>query len=200
MIELRPQPIGIFPFPAANLLLPNLAVSHEDEIQSLLNGDSSVELPPEWEFFSLAANGDIDAAVKSIQSVAASSPIYTYNLFVLAPSPDAYQAASNLLTGELRELLDVAAYTVGIIDNLGEEFTLDGELGALALATSAATDIEKEDFKSAQAKLKSAVAGSKKESPILAVLLLSQAADLAASLPDVSKVRLRWLRIANCQC
>ena len=186
MIELRPQPIGIFPFPAANLLLPNLAVSHEDEIQSLLNGDSSVELPPEWEFFSLAANGDIDAAVKSIQSVAASSPIYTYNLFVLAPSPDAYQAASDLLTGDLRELLDVAAYTVGIIDNLGEEFTLDGELGALALATSAATDIEKEDFKSAQAKLKSAVAGSKKESPILAVLLLSQSADLAASLPDVS--------------
>lgn len=186
MIELRPQPIGIFPFPAANLLLPNQEVSCEAAIQALLSGDVSVELPLEWTFFALAAKGDVDAAIKSIQSADGLSPIHVYNLFVLSPSPDAYQAASEQLTGELRELLDVAAYTAGVIDSLADEFSLDDELGAIALATSAATDIEKEDFKSAQAKLKTAVAKAKTNSPILAALLLSQVADLAASLPDFS--------------
>ena len=186
MIEQRPQPIGIFPFPTANLLLPNPENSCEAATQALLRGDLSVELPLEWAFFSLAAKGDVEAAIKSIQSVDCSSPINSYNLFVLSPSPDAYRTACEQLTGELRELLDVAAYTTGIIDAIADEFFLDGELKAIALATSAATDIEKEDHKSAQAKLKVAVSEAKTTSPILAALLMSQVADLAASLPDCS--------------
>ena len=183
---MRPQPIGIFPFPAANLLLPNVEGAHETALDSLLNGDSSIPLPSEWEFFALAAKGDIDAAVDMIRTGDSSSPTSVYNLFVLSPTPDSYQAANTLLDGELRELLEVAAYTAGVIDTLANEFSLDGELGAIALATSAATDIEKEDFKSAQAKLKAAVSQAEGRSPVLAALLLSQLADLAASLPNVS--------------
>lgn len=186
MIKLRPQPIGIFPFPAANLLLPNVDVAHEAELNSLLNGDLSIELPAEWEFFVLAAKGDVEAAANLIQTGDNTSPISVYNSFVLSPTPDSYQTAIALLDGELRELLDVAAYTAGVIDTLGDEFSLDDELLAIALATSAATDIEKEEFKSAQSKLKSAVTEAKKASSLLAALLLSQLADLAASLPNVS--------------
>ena len=186
MINLRPQPIGIFPFPAANLLLPNVEDSYEAALNSLLNGDISIELPLAWEFFALAAKGDVEAAEALIRSGDNSSPVSVYNLFVLSPTPETYQSARESLDGELRELLAVAAYTVGIIDTFEEDFSLDGELGSLALATSAATDLEKEDFKSAQVKLKTAVSKAKKISPIFAALLLSQQADLAAAMPDCS--------------
>ena len=186
MIKLRPQPIGIFPFPAANLLLPDVNAPYEAALESLLKGDCSVELPQAWEFFGLAAKGDSAAAEALLRTGDCSSPISVYNLFVLTPTPESYQEASAALEGDLRELLDVAAYTAGVIDTLEEEFSLNNELVALALATSAATDIEKEEFKSAQTKLKSAISEAKNESPILAALLLSQSADLAASLPNVS--------------
>ena len=155
-------------------------------MNSLLNGDISIELPLAWEFFALAAKGDVEAAEALIRSGDNSSPVSVYNLFVLSPTPETYQSARESLDGELRELLAVAAYTVGIIDTFEEDFSLDGELGSLALATSAATDLEKEDFKSAQVKLKTAVSKAKKISPIFAALLLSQQADLAAAMPDCS--------------
>ncbi len=63
---------------------------------------------------------------------------------------------------------------------------MDGELLALALATSAAADVEAEDYKSAQAKLKSAVAAARQDSPVLAATLLSQLADIGAVTPGHS--------------
>ncbi len=186
MIELRPQPIGIFPFPAANLLLPALEDSHEATLQSLFRGDASAELPPEWKFFGLAANGQIEAARVALESSNVATPIAHYNRFVLSPTPAGYQQARDQLTGELRELLDLAAYTAGVIDSLTDSTALDAELQALALATAAATDMENDDLKAAEAKLRTAVAKAKHASPILAALLLSQTADLAATLRDGS--------------
>jgi len=77
------------------------------------SGDCSVELPPAWEFFGLAAKGDSAAAEALLRTGDCSSPISVYNLFVLTPTPESYQEASAALEGDLRELLDVAAYTAG---------------------------------------------------------------------------------------
>ncbi len=68
MIEIRPQPIGIYPFPAANLLLPPVEVPHEAALPSLLNGDLDIELPEQWTFFAAAAKGDIETAIQLIRA------------------------------------------------------------------------------------------------------------------------------------
>lgn len=186
MIKVRPQPIGIFAFPAANLLLPSVDVYDQSSHESLMAGDLEANVPAEWSFFIAAARGDLESAIASITATTDSSPTSVYNLFVLDPSPAAYQTASELLTDEFRELLDVAAYATGVIDAVAGEFSLDGELKAMALATSAANDIDKEDFKAAQKKLRSAVSAAKSASPILAATLLSQLAEIAGSLPNCS--------------
>ncbi len=186
MIQLRPQPIGFFPFPAANLLLPEVGTFEHSTLKSLMAGDLHTEVPPEWRFFIAAATGDTATAIESIRSQADSSPIFAYNLFVLEPSQAAYQAATSLTSGDLRELLDVAAYATGFSDAIADEFSLDGELKAVALATSAARDLEANDLKTAQLKLKAAVDAAKPTSPILAATLLAQLADMIASRPGHS--------------
>ncbi len=183
MIELRPQPIGIHPFPAANLLLPTVEDQHEVEWQSLMSGDLDVEMPTEWEFFATAARGEIESAIELIRSRDPASPISVYNLFVLTPTPATYRGAREILSGELRELLDVAAFATGVADTINSEFELDGELQAFALATSAAADIEQNELKAAATKLKTAVAAAKHSSPLLAAILLSQLADIAVEMP-----------------
>lgn len=182
MIELRPQPIGIYPFPAANLLLPTLDVPHEFALQAMMKGDLDIEIPAEWGFFAAAARGEIETAIRLIQSRDPSSPVSIYNLFVLTPTVEACQSASMTLTGQLKELLDIAAYAAGITDTIASEFTMDGELKAFALATSAAADVEQDDQKAAQSKLKNSVAAGKQTSPLLAAILLSQLADLAVGM------------------
>ena len=186
MIELRPQPIGIFPFPAANLLLPPVDVQSEAALKSLLQGDLDGELPADWEFFRAAATGEIEAANELSSSTNETCPVSIFNRFVLNPTPKSHQSVRVMLTGDLRELLDVAAYATGVTDSIASEFSMDGELLALALANSAAAEVEAEDYKSAQAKLKSAVAAAKQVSPVLAATLLSQLADIGVVTPGQS--------------
>jgi tetratricopeptide (TPR) repeat protein len=194
MIQLRPQPIGIYPFPAANLLLPAVEVPYESAWQALMQGDLDGEVPREWEFFVAAARGEIELAIELVQSLDC-APLATYNAFVLTPTPETYQSAKATLSGELRELLDVAAYAAGITDTIVGEFSLAGELEAFALATAAAADMEHNDHKAAQTKLKTAVASAKQPSPVLAAILLSQLADLTVGMPGFAPE----LFIQDCQ-
>ncbi len=87
------------------------------------------------------------------------------------------------MSGELKELLDVAAYAAGVTDSVPGEFELDGELKAFALATAAAADVEQNNCLAAQAKLSAALEAARQSSPVLAATLLSQLADIATALP-----------------
>ncbi len=186
MIDIRPQPVGVFPFPASNLLLPAVVGDYEEALQSLCKGDLEVELPAEWAFYLAAAKGDVEMAIKQLGSEAGRDSVAIYNAFVLSPTADSYKTVSGQLAGELKELLDVAAFTTGVTDSIASEFSLTGELEGLALATSAAADLELEDFKTAYSKLKSAVTSARKTSPILAATLLSQQAMVGGQLPGIA--------------
>ncbi len=181
--------MGIFPFPAANLLLPTVASDHAEALAALMVGDLDTELPPEWEFFRDAARGDSASAIRRLQARTdaseVSSLISSFNLFVLKPSLRSYRELCQSLNGELRELLDVAAYVTGVVDSVPIDFSIDGEIAGLALATSAAAELERDATKNAQRLLRDAFSAAKDSSPILAATLLSQLADIAAALPGV---------------
>ncbi len=180
MIELRPQPVGIFPPPAANLLLPAVEDDH-GALQALLQGSLEVELPTEWEFFAAAARGEIQQASDLLGD--ASSPIAKYNRFVLQPSPEAYAETSRQLNGDWAVLLDVAAFGSGITDAIASDFSVDGELLALALATSAAFDLEQKKPSDAAGKIKQAMSAASSASPLLTAILTAQHADIMVTTP-----------------
>lgn len=192
MIELRPQPVGIFPPPAANLLLP--AVDDDrGALQALLQGSLEVELPTEWEFFAAAARGEIQQASDLLGD--ASSPIAKYNRFVLQPSPETYAEVARSCTPcpetsvhgvQLRATLDVAAYAAGITDAIESDFPLDGELLALALATSAAFDLEQKKPSDAAGKIKQAMSAASSASPLLTAILTAQHADIMVTTPGLA--------------
>jgi len=180
MIELRPQPVGIFPPPAANLLLP-MVDDDLGALEALSAGDLDVEVPEQWAFFVSAARGEPEKAIELLSSCDA--PLATYNRFVLEPGREAFELGCRTLTDDLGVLLGVAAYSSGVADYIETSFPLDGELLALALATSAASELEKKNVSEASAQLKAAVVEARECSPLLAGVLLSQHADLMVSTP-----------------
>ncbi len=180
MIELRPQPVGIFPPPAANLLLPKVD-DDRGALQALLAGDLAAEMPEQWTFFVAAARGEIRKAVDLLSSC--DLPLTIYNRFVLQPSRGALEMGCRTLTDDLRVLLSIVAYSSGIADHVEAPFSLDGELLALALATSAASELEKKNGHEASATLKAAVAEARECSPLFAAVLQAQHADLVVSTP-----------------
>ena len=176
MIQIRPQPIGIFPFPASNLLLPSTPCDSNSAVTCLIQGDVTVEMPEEWRFLKFAATGDIAGAIRLVGQ--RSDFISRYNRFVLAPSVEIYERLLDGLDGDKKELVKVAGFATGMTDQIADSFSLDGELLAMALATSAAADIEAGKQIEAMAKLQQAVSACKTVTPCFAATLVSQIADL----------------------
>jgi tetratricopeptide (TPR) repeat protein len=190
MIEPRPQPVGIYPFPAAALLLPAVAGQDCGEasiaLAALLAGYLDGELPEEWEFFRQAALGNVAEARRLLDAAETKTADAILNRFILSPSPASLESARKSLSGPRRELLEVAAWTCGLAQNLPTDFTVDGELRAFCLAAVAAAAVEQGDTGEARQILKSAINQTQTASPVLAATLLSQRADLAAADPDAT--------------
>ncbi|HHM12312.1 MAG TPA: tetratricopeptide repeat protein [Planctomycetaceae bacterium] len=182
-IEMRPQPVGLHPFPAGHLLLP--AEDDAEALDGLLAGDIDVRFPDAWEFYRLAAQGEVVEArrrlLAAVEEDASAAPLLQYNLFVLDPSAPAYASLRAELAGPIAELLDTAAYAAGIRDDVPSPRELDGELRALALSVSAAADLERGDERAALKKLKDAAWGAREPSPIYAAMLLAQMCDIGSS-------------------
>lgn len=182
-IELRPQPAGIFALPAAHLILPPVADASE-ALQALLRGDGDACVPPQWQFFVAAARGDVQRACELLPTD--DQPLTRYNRFVLQPTAQCYDEVKAELTGALAALLEVAAYCAGVVDAIADEFQLDGELLAVALAAAAAADLERQQHAAAMDKLRQAADACRAPSPLLAALLLSECADVLLQTPDAS--------------
>ena len=191
-IRIRPQPIGIYSGQASCLLLPSTqAACRERALARVLNGGAGedFELPPEWSFFRAAVQGRFDDAVALLQPPStdltpSDERLRQYNLWVMQPSVAVFESLHGVFEGCLAGMLEVAAYNAGIIakppsplEHETEE--LDGELLAWCLASSAASELERESFVAARQLLETAVGVAKGDSPILAAMLLAQSAQLA---------------------
>lgn len=106
---------------------------------------------------------------------AGEDPVGRYNAFVLAPSAELYAATMCTLDGPVKELLDVAAYTLGVIDEPpAETLTLDAELLALALSARAAWHLEQDDARMAMLLLKQAAIAAAPALPLFAAALWTE--------------------------
>lgn len=161
------------------LLLPD--VNDLSGLPALLNGDLTAKVPEAWAFFKAAAEGDVSRAIE-LQGHDL-HPLSLYNRFVLSPSAELYQQVQYHLAGDLRTLLDVAAFCSGVIDTIEDDFELTDEQLGLALAASAAKDIESGNHSAAGAKLKQAITAVQARSPIFAATLLGQYGDLMVDTP-----------------
>jgi tetratricopeptide (TPR) repeat protein len=181
------QPIGIFPPPAALLVLP--PAGDPDALAALLRGDITHLLPPEWNFFEAAVHGRTKEALEILASLDA--PIAHYNLFVLQGGDLArYRHLRANLTPDLASLLQVAAFQFGLIEELPLAESLEGEWKAVLLLTRASRHLENQETTRAIVDLEQAVECVRTSSPVFAAQLLGQIAGLRWSAPgqDVSQV------------
>ncbi len=165
---LSPQPIGIFSLPASYLVLPDIGY-HEDTYQQLMQGKIPAEFPTEWRFYEWALNGDIDEALASLADD--DSDIARYNQFVLQSSPEAYESLSTILTGNLRQFLDVVAYTLGYVSEPPVADNLESEARAFVLMAQATHEIEQDNLPEALDLLAEAIDTSTEASPIFSAQL-----------------------------
>jgi len=172
---LRPQPLGIFPLPAGFLLLPTHPV-HQEALHALLQGRRPQQWPASLRFFEAALNGDLEQAITLLHDDA--TPEAAYNRFVLAPAHDDYRTLSAQASPALRAVLDVAAYTVGLIDALPDPAALDGEIAAFVLLAQSAAALEQDALTTAVDCLQRAIAVAQPVSPIFAAQLTGALAEL----------------------
>lgn len=173
-VELRPQPLGLFPLPASYLLLPPCAGATAVQ-QTLLQGRLPEVWPDELRFYALALAGDHAGALAALAGH--ESALAQYNRFVLQADPLHYAVLRREFCDELASLLDVVAYTLGYIDDPPAGGPLDGELLALVLLTQATHALETEDATGAIPLLEEAVAAAQAMSPIFAGQLLGALAE-----------------------
>ncbi len=196
-IALRPQPVGLFGFPGGHLILPPSDAPEAPEVlDRILRGDLSSPVPAEWTFFVCAARGDTEQAWEEIRDQ--TGELADYNRFVLQSTGERYRQLRHSLRGELRALLQVAAYACGLDDFVPTAQNLDGELRALVLATQATAELEEGNPFAARQLLEEACETARDSSPLLAAVYANQLGELILSLPGgspqeaLSRFQLAW--------
>jgi hypothetical protein len=195
----QPQPLGIFPFPAGQLLLPD--VGDRDRALAdaartdLMAGRTPTVWPAEWAVFAHALAGDRDAALAATQDD--SSIIGAYNRFVLDGDARALATVHASADPTLVTLASLAAYVQGQTDDPPSPDGLTGELRANVLLAQAAAAMERHDNGLAARALDQAVTAAEPASPLLAAILLSQRASLPASASEQEACWRRALALAG---
>lgn len=184
----RPQPIGIFPFPAGLLLVPDgVSPSATAARDALMKGALPHAWPEEWRFFALALADDRDGALAAL--AAHVDDVAAYNRFVLSGDASALEAARASTDVDVRALADLAAFVQGAIDLPPSVASLDGELAAVVRLAQAAWHIERDEAAHATEVLAGGVATAREASPVLAAQLQGQRAQL---LPTADAAIAAW--------
>lgn len=184
----RPQPIGIFPFPAGLLLLPaSDSPSVERARASLMQGAMPDEWPAEWRFFARALSDERDAALAAL--TAQDDDVAAYNRFVISGDAGALQSARRSARTEVRAMAELAAFVQGASDGAPSAAGLDGELAAVVHLAQAAWHLERDEPEPAAATLAVGIAAARAASPVLAAQLQAQRAQV---LPSANEAIVAW--------
>ena len=171
-LYMRPQPLGVFPFPAGLLLLPDLGDAGRPALAKLMQGDANAALPAEWRFFELALGGDYDQALAAISG---SDSIAIHNRIALGedlPEDGVLQSA--------------VRYAVGRDDKPPVPEGLDAELLAFVLMLHSIYWIERDQIEKSIEPLTKAIAAAREVSPEFAAQMLGQLAALQRERPSVA--------------
>lgn len=180
MVSPRPQPLGVLPWPAGMLLLPELPES-ADVAARIIAGQAPSEWPPSLRYYQLALAGQPEAAAMAIDG---DDVVARYNRAVLVGGDGAWEALAEATQGELGALVATARFSIGQLDGPPSVAGLTGEVAALVGSARAAGALEQGDPAAAIAELRSAVAAAAPVSPLLAASLQLTLAQILTDADD----------------
>jgi len=169
----RPQPIGALPWPAGMLLLPAGAA---EVAAALVRGAEVTEWPADAAFMRRALDEDIEGAVADLPD---DDLLSRFNRAVLVGGEGVWEALAEEASGELRALVDVARFSVGLLDVPPPLDGTTGEVRAVVGSARASAAMEQDAFGAAVEELKEAAAAADDAgSPLLAASLHLTRAEL----------------------
>lgn len=202
-----PQPLGAFDLPAGMLLVPTRTPEEDSVRRDLLAGRLPSSWPASLEAHRLAHQGDVVAAAAAFTG---DDPTDRYNRWVLDADTATADEVRAGLPVHLHPLVDVVAWSVGASDDLPlDDPALPDEVRALVVATRASERMSTGRDVEARGLLQQAATLVTATNPVLAAVLLGNAAglgldhdadlsaaraDLESALVDLSATDLRTMR------
>ena len=145
----RPQPLGVLPWPAGMLLLPDVPGAAE-VADALVTGREPEPWPDGLDHVRFALAGDTQSALASIRG---DDVVARYNAAVLVGGDGVWESLDAETDGEMRALVRTAAFSVGVIDDPPVLDGTSGEVAALVDSARASACIERGDVVGAVALL-----------------------------------------------
>ena len=189
---LTPQPLGIWPGPAGELILPEAGGDDRAALARVLRGELE-GLPGAWAFFAEAARGEADAALAAIEG---DDAIAAYNRFIFTSAREAFDDLRLRATGDLASLVRLAAYRRGFIAAPPQPSSPDPVILATLLAGQAFARRAAEDG-GALDDLRAAAEAASAASPLLAARYYSDWVALTGEGAADPEALLRALRRAR---
>ena len=202
-----PQPLGAFDLPAGMLLVPTRTPEEDSVRRDLLAGRLPSSWPASLEGHRLAHQGDLAAAAAAFTG---DDPTDQYNRWVLDADTSTADEVRAGLPAHLHPLVDVVAWSVGASDDLPvDDPALPDEVRALVVATRASELMSTGRDVEARGLLQQAATLVTATNPVLAAVLLGNAAglgldhdadltaaraDLESALVDLTDTDLRTMR------
>jgi len=135
-----------------------------------------VQWPDELAFMQHALNDEVELAVASLPG---QDVVSRYNRAVLVGGEGVWESLAAETTGDLRALVDVGAFTVGLTNTPPQSDGLDGEIAAIVRSARASAQLEANDVDGALGELALAIAAADAvPSPVLAATMRLTRAEL----------------------
>jgi len=178
----RPQPLGVLPWPAGLLLLPEGAGAVAAD---LTQGKVPQMWPEGLAYYAAALDGDPAAAAELVPG---NDLVARYNRAVLVGGDEAWQSLADESAGELHALVDTARFTMGLSDEPPDVHGVDGAVAAMARSARASAALEARDATLALDELSLAVADALAAGcPVLAGSLRLSLAELLREAGDPAR-------------
>lgn len=176
----RPQPLGVLPWPAGLLVLPDVpeAAAIASEI---IAGGVPEQWPASLRFYEIALTGDPAVAA---ESVSGDDLVARYNRAVLVGGEGVWEALAEQSEGNLAALVGTARYSIGQIDTPPSAEGLTDEVAAMVHSARASAALESQDVVAAAQELRAAVEAAQASSPVLAATLRLTLAQVLADAGD----------------
>ncbi len=169
----RPQPLGVWPWPAGMLVLPD-GPGTAEVAGLMLRGILPEAWPDHLRFVPTALGGDAAAAAAQVGD----DVIGRYNAAVLIGGDGAWDGVADA-DEDLQALAGVAMFSVGLLDDPPTSDSATGEIAAIVGSAQASAALERGDLEAALETLGAAgEAASSAGSMILAASLFATRAEL----------------------
>ncbi len=182
----RPQPLGVLPWPAGLLVLPDTPEAG-DIAAEILGGGVPQQWPQTLRFYEVALTGDPSVAADLIRG---DDLVARYNRAVLIGGEGVWEALADEADGELGALVATARYSIGQIDDPPSAEGLRDEVAAMVRSARASAALESQDVVAAEQELRAAVAAASPSSPVLASTLRLTLAQVLADAGDYASAAL----------